>query len=93
MKTPEQILKDCKDIMPFDLKSCFDPYIIECMKIYAKEHNKISDMFSFANYLRESYDYHDNTEEGDIYIHKDNKLKYTEEKIYKTWLVVKDIKI
>ena len=45
----------------------------------------VSDMFSFAKYLKENYDYHDNTEEGDIYIHKGNKLKYTEYKIYLTW--------
>jgi hypothetical protein len=45
----------------------------------------VSDMFSFAKYLEENYDYHDNTDEGDIYIHKGNKLKYTEDKIYLTW--------
>jgi len=45
----------------------------------------VSDMFSFAKYLKENYDYRDNTKEGDIYIHKGNKLKYTEYKIYLTW--------
>lgn len=47
--------------------------------------HSVSDMFSFAKYLEENYDYHDNTEDGDIYMHKGNKLKYTEDKIYLTW--------
>ena len=48
--------------------------------------HSVSDMFSFAKYLEENYDYHDNTrEDGDIYIHKGNKIKYTEDKIYLTW--------
>jgi hypothetical protein len=40
MRKPQQILEDCRDIMPFDLKECFDPYMIECMEIYAKEYHK-----------------------------------------------------
>ena len=40
MRTPQQILEECRDIMPFDLKECFDPYMIECMEIYAKEYHK-----------------------------------------------------
>lgn len=46
----------------------------------------VSKMFSFSNYLKERYDYYDNTEDGDIYIHKTSKLKYTEDKVYKSWL-------
>ena len=55
----------------------------EAVKLFSIQ--LVSDMFSFAKYLGENYDYHDNTEEGDVYIHKGNKLKYTEEKIYLTW--------
>ncbi len=40
MRTPQQILEECRDIMPFELKECFDPYMIECMEIYAKEYNE-----------------------------------------------------
>ena len=47
--------------------------------------HSVSDIFSFAKYLGENYDYHDNTNEGDIYMHRGNKLKYTEDKIYLTW--------
>ncbi len=47
--------------------------------------HSVSDMFSFAKHLKENYDYYDNTDKGDVYIHKGNKLKYTEDKIYLTW--------
>ena len=57
---------------------------LDSLKIHDSLHS-VSDMFSFAKYLKENYDYHDNTEDGDIYIHKGNKLKYTEDKIYLTW--------
>ena len=40
MRTPQQILEECRDVMPFELKKCFDPYMIECMEIYAKEYHK-----------------------------------------------------
>ena len=48
-------------------------------------HN-VSEMFDFAGYLYGNFDYHDNTKDGDIYIHNDNNLKYTREKIYQQWL-------
>jgi len=46
----------------------------------------VSEMFDFAGYLYGNFDYHDNTKYGDIYIHNDNNLKYTREKIYQQWL-------
>ena len=46
----------------------------------------VSEMFDFAGYLYGNFDYHDNTKDGDIYIHNDNNLKYTREKIYQQWL-------
>jgi len=46
----------------------------------------VSEMFDFAGYLYGNFDYHDNAKDGDIYIHNDNNLKYTREKIYQQWL-------
>lgn len=46
----------------------------------------VSEMFEFAGYLYGNFDYQDNTKDGDIYIHNDNGLKYTREKIYQQWL-------
>jgi hypothetical protein len=46
----------------------------------------VSEMFDFAGYLYGNFDYHDNTKDGDIYIHNDNNLKYTRDKIYQQWL-------
>ena len=50
----------------------------------------VSEMFDFAGYLYGNFDYHDNTKEGDIYIHNDNKLKYTKEKVYKQWIGIRN---
>ena len=55
-------------------------------KIDYLNHLNAKDMFSFAKYLSKNYDYYDKTDNGDIYIHKSNKLKYTEKKIYISWL-------
>ena len=46
----------------------------------------VREMFYFAGYLYGNFDYHDNAKDGDIYIHNDNNLKYTREKIYQQWL-------
>ena len=50
----------------------------------------VREMFYFAGYLYGNFDYHDNTKEGDIYIHNDNKLKYTKEKVYKQWIGIRN---
>ena len=50
----------------------------------------VSEMFDFAGYLYGNFDYHDNTKEGDIYMHNDNKLKYTKEKVYKQWIGIRN---
>ena len=52
-------------------------------------HN-VSEMFDFAGYLYGNFDYHDNTEEGDIYVHNDNGLKYTREKVHQQWLGIRN---
>jgi hypothetical protein len=50
----------------------------------------VSEMFDFAGYLYGNFDYYDNTEDGDIYIHNDNGLKYTREKVYQQWIGIRN---
>ena len=50
----------------------------------------VSEMFEFAGYLYGNFDYHDNTKDGDIYIHNDNGLKYTRDKIYQQWIGIRN---
>jgi hypothetical protein len=50
----------------------------------------VSEMFKFAGYLYGNFDYYDNTEDGDIYIHNDNGLKYTREKVYQQWIGIRN---
>jgi len=52
--------------------------------------HSVSEMFDFADYLYGNFDYHDNTKDGDIYIHNDNNLKYNREKIYQQWLGIRN---
>ena len=52
--------------------------------------NSVSEMFEFAGYLYGNFDYHDNTKDGDIYIHNDNGLKYTRDKIYQQWIGIRN---
>lgn len=64
MRTPEKILEELREIMPYELKENFDPYIKECMEIYAKEYhqdkvnngllNSVSDGFT-ANAVERAY--------------------------------------
>lgn len=62
MRTPQQILDDCRDIMPFELKKCFDPYMIECMEIYAKEYHKGKVASGLLHDVSGSFDcFYDNT--------------------------------
>lgn len=50
----------------------------------------VSEMFDFAGYLYGNFDYYDNTKDGDIYIHNDNGLKYTREKVYQQWIGIRN---
>lgn len=65
---------------------------VDCLLMAEEELNTnyINDMFDFANYLYGNFDYHDNTKDGDIYIHNDNGLQYTREQVYKQWVGVKE---
>ena len=78
-------------------KNCEEDYLhtpISVLRYITKLEGKVnnvvlddvSEMFDFAGYLYGNFDYHDNTKYGDIYIHNDNNLKYTREKIYQQWL-------
>jgi len=62
---------------------------LESLKINVVLDN-VREMFDFAGYLYGNFDYHDNTKDGDIYIHNDNNLKYTREKIYQQWLGIRN---
>lgn len=68
-------------IKHYHFADCYD-VVDELLNLHS-----VSEMFGFAEYLYGNFDYHDNTNDGDIYIHKDSGLKYTRDKIYQQWML------
>ena len=50
------------------------------------------DLFSFATYLGENFEYYDNTADGDIYLKKSNYKKYTQLEILTEFKNIKQCK-
>jgi len=75
---------------PKDYKDKINAYLKSVNESEALSIHDVSEMFKFAGYLYGNFDYYDNTEDGDIYIHNDNGLKYTREKVYQQWIGIRN---
>ncbi len=78
------------DSCPKDYKDKINAYLKSVNESEALSIHDVSEMFKFAGYLYGNFDYYDNTEDGDIYIHNDNGLKYTREKVYQQWIGIRN---
>lgn len=67
MKTPKDILIELREVIPYRIDSCLDPYIEEAMEMYAKEYAEeaLKELFT-EEQMKESYEKGANTAADDI---------------------------